>query len=103
MDQAESEDQDLLWNEQKRRAHSSLDCTRHAAALGLLQIQNKTGTESYSDSQTVTAKPIQPKKSLGIVQSQVKWTKCAKWSAVMHRFHLVIAGQQCYGNHATTP
>src|SRR5208337_4793749 len=89
MDQAESEDQDLLWHEQKRRAHSSLDCARDAAALGLLQIQSKTGTEPYSGSHTATAKPIQSKKSLGIVQSRLNCTKRAGRSTVVYEFQLL--------------
>jgi len=63
------------------------------AALGLIQIQSKPGTESYSDSQSAATERIQSKKSLGIVKSHVKCTKCAKWSAVVSRFQLLIVGQ----------
>jgi hypothetical protein len=69
-----------------------LDCAHHAAALGLLQIQSKTGTKSYSDPQAAATEPIQSKKSLGIVKSYIKYKKFAKWSAVMDRFQLLIAG-----------
>ena len=92
MDQAEPEDQNLLWDKQECRPNSSLDCSHRCAALGLLQIQGKTGTDSYSDSQTAATQPIQSKKSLGIVQRFAKYTKRAEWHTVMYTLQLLIAG-----------
>jgi hypothetical protein len=88
MDQAEPEDQNLLWDKQECRPNSSLDCSHRSAALGLLQIQGKTGTDSYSDPQAAATQPIQSKKSLGIVQCFAKHTKWAEWRTVMYTLQL---------------
>ena len=86
------EDVIILWHEQKCRFHSSLDCAHHGSALGVLQIQGKTGPESHTNPAIVATHPVQQKKSLGIIQPIFYCTKCESWQSVIIQFQLLIAG-----------